>query len=147
MQQGRRTASLKASYEAIHTGVPVHEFGIGREIAGAAHSALQALHQDTSRKHKKKWSSSNSSSSSTSVSVPTSIPAPVATPVATPSPTPETPPQTTTDSGDADWTYDPNEPRYCICNQVSYGDMVACDNEDVSIIYVFKLNMITLLIF
>jgi inhibitor of growth protein 3 len=32
-----------------------------------------------------------------------------------------------------DWTYDPNEPRYCICNQVSYGDMVACDNEDVSI--------------
>ena len=30
-----------------------------------------------------------------------------------------------------DW-YDPSEPRYCICNQVSYGDMVACDNEDVS---------------
>jgi len=25
---------------------------------------------------------------------------------------------------------DPNEPRYCICNQVSYGDMVACDNKD-----------------
>ena len=20
--------------------------------------------------------------------------------------------------------------RYCICNQVSYGDMVACDNDD-----------------
>ena len=31
-----------------------------------------------------------------------------------------------------EWTYDPNEPRYCICNQVSYGDMVACDNQDVS---------------
>jgi len=30
------------------------------------------------------------------------------------------------------WTYDPNEPRYCICNQVSYGDMVACDNQEVS---------------
>ncbi|KAH9639320.1 hypothetical protein HF086_012930 [Spodoptera exigua] len=29
-----------------------------------------------------------------------------------------------------EWTYDPNEPRYCICNQVSYGDMVACDNQD-----------------
>lgn len=26
---------------------------------------------------------------------------------------------------------DPNEPRYCICNQVSYGEMVACDNKDV----------------
>jgi hypothetical protein len=33
---------------------------------------------------------------------------------------------------DGEWTYDPNEPRYCLCNQVSYGDMVACDNEDVS---------------
>ncbi|KAF8344333.1 uncharacterized protein EI90DRAFT_3029314 [Cantharellus anzutake] len=25
---------------------------------------------------------------------------------------------------------DPNEPRYCYCTQVSYGEMVACDNED-----------------
>ena len=30
------------------------------------------------------------------------------------------------------WQPDPNEPRYCLCNDVSYGDMVACDNEDVS---------------
>ena len=36
-----------------------------------------------------------------------------------------------------DWSYDPSEPRYCICNQVSYGDMVACDNEDVSIFFIF----------
>ena len=35
---------------------------------------------------------------------------------------------------DQDWYADPSEPRYCICNQVSYGDMVACDNEDVSIV-------------
>ena len=34
--------------------------------------------------------------------------------------------------GDEGWNYDPSEPRYCICNQVSYGDMVACDNVDVS---------------
>lgn len=26
------------------------------------------------------------------------------------------------------WTHDPNEPRYCVCNQVSYGEMVGCDN-------------------
>lgn len=32
-----------------------------------------------------------------------------------------------------DWQNDPNEPRYCLCNQVSYGDMVGCDNDDVSI--------------
>uniref|UniRef100_A0A8W7PR29 Inhibitor of growth protein n=1 Tax=Anopheles coluzzii TaxID=1518534 RepID=A0A8W7PR29_ANOCL len=30
---------------------------------------------------------------------------------------------------EGEW-FDPNEPRYCLCNQVSYGDMVACDNED-----------------
>ncbi|ESO02605.1 hypothetical protein HELRODRAFT_188772 [Helobdella robusta] len=28
------------------------------------------------------------------------------------------------------WHADPNEPRYCLCNDVSYGDMVGCDNED-----------------
>jgi len=30
------------------------------------------------------------------------------------------------------WQPDPNEPRYCLCNDISYGDMVGCDNEDVS---------------
>ncbi|KAI0822658.1 hypothetical protein BC628DRAFT_655997 [Trametes gibbosa] len=25
---------------------------------------------------------------------------------------------------------DPNEPRYCFCNQVSFGDMIACDSRD-----------------
>ncbi|CAD7000484.1 unnamed protein product [Ceratitis capitata] len=25
--------------------------------------------------------------------------------------------------------YNPNEPRYCICNQISYGSMIACDNK------------------
>ena len=27
---------------------------------------------------------------------------------------------------------DPNEPRYCLCGDVSYGEMVGCDNDDVS---------------
>lgn len=39
---GRRTSSLKASYEAINLGVQTHEFSIGRELAGAAHTALAA---------------------------------------------------------------------------------------------------------
>ena len=39
---------------------------------------------------------------------------------------------------DGEWSYDPNEPRYCICNQVSYGDMVACDNEAVSILILLE---------
>ena len=28
---------------------------------------------------------------------------------------------------------DPNEPTYCLCHQVSYGEMIGCDNPDVSI--------------
>ncbi|GKV23257.1 hypothetical protein SLEP1_g33008 [Rubroshorea leprosula] len=28
---------------------------------------------------------------------------------------------------------DPNEPTYCFCNQVSFGEMVACDNPDCKI--------------
>ncbi|XP_056416317.1 inhibitor of growth protein 2 isoform X2 [Hyla sarda] len=28
---------------------------------------------------------------------------------------------------------DPNEPTYCLCNQVSYGEMIGCDNEECSI--------------
>lgn len=26
--------------------------------------------------------------------------------------------------------YDPSEPRYCYCNGVSYGEMVACENDE-----------------
>lgn len=41
-----------------------------------------------------------------------------------------------------DLPVDPNEPTYCFCNQVSYGEMVACDNPAVSItvcnyVYIF----------
>ncbi|KAJ6388168.1 hypothetical protein OIU77_026693 [Salix suchowensis] len=32
-----------------------------------------------------------------------------------------------------DLPVDPNEPTYCFCNQVSYGDMIACDNPDCKI--------------
>ncbi|KAJ3023296.1 UNVERIFIED_CONTAM: Inhibitor of growth protein 5 [Siphonaria sp. JEL0065] len=34
-----------------------------------------------------------------------------------------------------DLPIDPNEPRYCICNQYSFGDMIGCDNSDVSYFY------------
>ncbi|CEI92840.1 hypothetical protein RMCBS344292_07089 [Rhizopus microsporus] len=37
-------------------------------------------------------------------------------------------------SSDMDMSVDPNEPLYCYCQQVSYGEMVACDNADVSYI-------------
>ena len=28
---------------------------------------------------------------------------------------------------------DPNEPTYCYCQQVSYGEMVACDDDECEI--------------
>ena len=31
-----------------------------------------------------------------------------------------------------DLPVDPNEPVYCFCKNVSYGEMIACDNENVS---------------
>lgn len=30
-----------------------------------------------------------------------------------------------------DMPVDPNEPTYCLCHQVSYGEMIACDKPDV----------------
>ncbi|KAG6738443.1 hypothetical protein POTOM_058062 [Populus tomentosa] len=33
---------------------------------------------------------------------------------------------------EAEQPIDPNEPTYCVCHQVSFGDMIACDNENVS---------------
>ncbi|XP_065218485.1 inhibitor of growth protein 5-like [Planococcus citri] len=32
-----------------------------------------------------------------------------------------------------DMPVDPNEPTYCLCNQVSYGEMIGCDNSDCPI--------------
>ncbi|KAG2554853.1 PHD finger protein ING1-like [Panicum virgatum] len=34
---------------------------------------------------------------------------------------------------DLELPVDPNEPTYCFCNQVSYGEMVACDNPNCKI--------------
>jgi hypothetical protein len=35
--------------------------------------------------------------------------------------------------GVMDMPVDPNEPTYCICQQVSYGEMIGCDNPDCQI--------------
>ncbi|XP_062539761.1 inhibitor of growth protein 3 isoform X2 [Armigeres subalbatus] len=193
MQQGRRTASLKASYEAIHgaggTGTGPHDLLINRELAGATHNALQAVDRETSnafsnqqrRQHKKKLTANTSAADLLEPSVPgvlsgvgagslgvaggTSV-APsgsgsgglgiggvgggvgIGAGIGTssggsahtahlPGGPPLGPSVVLNENGmvveqtpEGEWTYDPNEPRYCICNQVSYGDMVACDNED-----------------
>ena len=41
----------------------------------------------------------------------------------------------------ADVTVDENEPRYCVCNQVSYGSMIACDNSTVRNMFVYIMSV------
>eukprot|EP00795_Rhopilema_esculentum_P006849 gene6849-12444_t len=36
-----------------------------------------------------------------------------------------------TDMNVLDMPVDPNEPTYCLCHQVSYGEMIGCDNPEV----------------
>ena len=126
---GRRTSSLKASFEAIHMGVQSHEFSIGRELAGAAQSAIAGTSfgpdyaagsggpPQPKRKKSKSTEVLDVVTASSHGFLDDSL----------------IDPDLNIDLRDQDWNFDPNEPRYCICNQVSYGDMVACDNEDVSL--------------
>ncbi|XP_053610911.1 inhibitor of growth protein 3 [Plodia interpunctella] len=136
MQQGRRTASLKASYEAVAGDLHSHhDHGHG---LSSGHSQTTSVHghhttshgHSNSSSHKKQKQKKNAYGSSSSMSSHTqqataasrsSSPTVVGNlghAVSLPEPLEE------------EWAYDPNEPRYCVCNQVSYGDMVACDNQD-----------------
>ncbi|XP_026472536.1 inhibitor of growth protein 3 isoform X2 [Ctenocephalides felis] len=154
MQQGRRTASLKASYEAaIHLGTSGgatsgHELLIGRDLAGAAQTALQAVEREGTtghRRQKKKYNNNSSishsiiggtshSNSSMGSAGSSSGIAPINNThthaVESVDNGTEVDDAAALDANQEEWTYDPNEPKYCLCNQVSYGDMVACDNED-----------------
>ncbi|KAM3587460.1 uncharacterized protein V6R79_006139 [Siganus canaliculatus] len=143
MKEGRRTSSLKASYEAIKNNDFLgREFALSRDSSGYSSSALastltQTLTPSTAsdsrgRKSKSSIKSSNhqssSSSSSSSLSSCSSSSALAQELSQQASVLPEAEP-----NSQVDWTYDPNEPRYCICNQVSYGEMVGCDNTDCPI--------------
>ena len=43
-----------------------------------------------------------------------------------------------------DMPVDPNEPTYCLCHQVSYGEMIGCDNPDVSASFFFSFVFVFL---
>ncbi|XP_054862329.1 inhibitor of growth protein 3, partial [Amphiprion ocellaris] len=166
MKEGRRTSSLKASYEAIKNNdfQLGREFSLSRDNTGYSSSALASTLTQTltpttasdSRGRKSKsstssphlhgnkplissssvsrssikssnhQSSSSSSSSSLSSCSSSSALAQELSQQASTLPEAEA-------NSQVDWTYDPNEPRYCICNQVSYGEMVGCDNTDCPI--------------
>ena len=94
----------------------------GTSSSGVVKNSSTGANSSNKRQKKKHQNASSSASSA------------VATGVATAEATallPTVADEVLTDQGSLespDWTYDPNEPRYCVCNQVSYGDMVACDN-------------------
>lgn len=46
-----------------------------------------------------------------------------------------------------DMPVDPNEPTYCLCHQVSYGEMIGCDNPDVSLLFRFFKQEICCILF
>nr|XP_020469053.1 inhibitor of growth protein 3 [Monopterus albus] len=144
MKEGRRTSSMKASYEAIKNNdfQLGREFSLSRDSTGYSSSALastltqtltpSATSDSRGRKSKSSIKSSNhqssSSSSSSSLSSCSSSSALAQELSQQASALPEA-----EANSQVDWTYDPNEPRYCICNQVSYGEMVGCDNSDCPI--------------
>lgn len=145
MKEGRRTSSLKASYEAFKNNdfQLGREFSLSRDTTGYSSSALASTLTQTltssattdsrggrKSKNTNKSSSQQSSSSSSSSSLSScSSSSALAHELSQ-----QTAAIAESDSNNqVDWTYDPNEPRYCICNQVSYGEMVGCDNQDCPI--------------
>lgn len=145
MQQGRRTASLKASYEAIHgSGMNTHELLMGRDLSSSASHALQSMDRDVSfastasssnpKRYKKKVTTLTigaGQSPQTSGNLIHQLQTHSNDSDEMPSSYMNKDGMVVEQTADGEWTYDPNEPRYCICNQVSYGEMVACDNSEV----------------
>ncbi|CAI9588751.1 unnamed protein product [Staurois parvus] len=145
MKEGRRTSSMKASYEAFKN----NDFQLGREFlsrdstsyssSALASTLTQTLTSSATtdsrsgRKNKSnnKSSSQQSSSSSSSSSLSSCSSSSALAHELSHQQTAAIPESDS--NNQVDWTYDPNEPRYCICNQVSYGEMVGCDNQDCPI--------------
>lgn len=160
MPQGRRTASLKASIEAITAsslGSP--ELVIGRELAGATQNVIQAVEREANslsnqKRHKKKMSQGGAGAVLGGPTSGLGIPGSSMNPMGNTDTDISSSGTMLNENGlvveqtpEGEWSYDPNEPRYCVCNQVSYGDMVACDNEDVSSCHLANLTFPYQLIF
>lgn len=116
MQQGRRTASLKASYEAINSGSSGFNrtndiSNMNRELSGAAQTAISAV-QQTQKRHRRRRGQLSASAATKAAVVKTAASAA----------------EVADDGGSMD--VDADETRYCICNEVAFGAMVACDNKN-----------------
>jgi len=110
LSSGRRTASLKASLDAI-AGGPFSPFdGLGIDSSSAGQKNNKRIRSSS------QFNEVSSDSSDATLGGRSGLfdNGEAATPL-------------------AGWTPDPDEPTYCICNQVSYGEMIACDNVDCDI--------------
>ncbi|XP_074598716.1 inhibitor of growth family, member 3 isoform X1 [Brevipalpus obovatus] len=115
MQQGRRTASLKASYEAINGGL----HSLNCDFSALREGSISSVNSQGGSFNSGEGSSTGlykatkrSRSSSQYIDTEESSDA-----------------MAMDENGVAvDWNPDASEERYCLCNQVSYGEMVACDN-------------------
>ncbi|XP_064604419.1 inhibitor of growth protein 3-like [Liolophura sinensis] len=151
MQQGRRTPSMRASYDVMARTADIAKemtFGRGSPYATPSTPAAAAPVDNTPRSQRnKKQTLKASAAAANAIQQQKELQQQLQTP-----PQPQPPaaapasvalvesveevvePQIVDENGQAvDWQYDPNEPRYCLCNQVSYGDMVGCDNDDCPI--------------
>merc|ERR1712038_2076743 len=113
---GRRSSSLKASYEAINLGVQANEFSIGRELAGAAQAAIastnfESQQQQQQNTKKTKLKTNKSQQQQDLLNSPGGFLDVLGGQ--------DNSNQSFGASTDQEWGVDPNEPRYCICNQIS----------------------------
>lgn len=148
-QQGRRTPSMKASYVAMAKDL-TKELSTKEYIYTSQPSTPTPVAEITQKVPRSKkatskastliWEAQNqlASSSIPSLSLtqqPSTPQTPLSAQVASPMVEDASNDlQIVDENGQpVDWQNDPNEPRYCLCNQVSYGDMVGCDNDDCPI--------------
>ena len=152
LQHGRRTPSMKASLMAMSD--LAKELTIPKDVYSSAPSTPTASHEPKISRTKKQTTKAAQLSQvqQQSTASPLLVSSTAASLLAQKQPlTPQTPAtpaeaspllreesnsdlQIVDEHGQpVDWQNDPNEPRYCVCNQVSYGDMVGCDNDDCPI--------------
>uniref|UniRef100_T1KIJ1 Inhibitor of growth protein n=1 Tax=Tetranychus urticae TaxID=32264 RepID=T1KIJ1_TETUR len=146
MQQGRRTASLKASYEAINA---VGLQNISCDFNSLREGTLPSFNSQGTGAFSNAAAVASAAVSGVAANVPPNLMSAgvgtggegstgmfkVAKRSRTSSQYQDTDESSETMPVDengtpVDWSCDPNEPRYCLCNQISYGSMVACDNEE-----------------
>ncbi|ESO82547.1 hypothetical protein LOTGIDRAFT_197871 [Lottia gigantea] len=137
MQLGRRTSSMKASYDLMSRNqTPVLTKDLSSNSNYNTPTPSPSPAEPTSRSNRTKKQTSKAAALALAAQTNTTTAAPPAPPVVVPDP--PAPVGQTEDTNQElqvvdTWQSDPNEPRYCLCNEVSYGDMVGCDNDDCPI--------------